>query len=77
MQPFDTQSAMYIISHSTGGFSYDTLARALISKDNILNSEHLLIACKIFCYQLETVGLLRKCPHLLNDKDEYFEYIHH
>ena len=31
MKTFDTQLAMSIVSHSTGGFSYDTLARALIS----------------------------------------------
>lgn len=35
MKTFDTQLAMSIVSHSTGGFSYDTLARALISKDKM------------------------------------------
>lgn len=77
MQHFDKQSAMDIISQSTGGFSYDTLARALISKDNISDTQCLLIECKKFCDHLETIGLLKKCPHLLNGHDEYFEYIHH
>ncbi|TDS92759.1 hypothetical protein EDF78_105286 [Rahnella sp. BIGb0236] len=77
MQIFDTQSAMDIISHSNGGFSYDTLARALISKGNVTNPQFLLIECKKFCDHLETRGFLKKCPHLLNGQDEYFEYIHH
>lgn len=31
MLSFDTKAALELISHSAGGFSYDTLARALIS----------------------------------------------
>lgn len=77
MQLFDTQSAMDIIAHSIGGFSYDTLARALISKSNYSDSQFLLIECKKFCDHLETIGLLKKCHHLLDGQDEYFEYIHH
>lgn len=54
MKTFDTQLAMSIVSHSTGGFSYDTLARALISKDKNENSDVLLESCRNF------VSLLRK-----------------
>ena len=42
MKTFDTQLAMSIVSHSTGGFSYDTLARALISKNKNENPDDLL-----------------------------------
>lgn len=55
MKTFDTQLAMSIVSHSTGGFSYDTLARALISKDKNENSDVLLESCRNFC-----LSLLRK-----------------
>lgn len=54
MKTFDTQLAMSIVSHSTGGFSYDTLARALISKDKNENPDDLLESCRNF------VSLLRK-----------------
>lgn len=75
MPSFNTQTAMDIISHSTGGFSYDTLARALI-----LNGEHeevlrLLNECKAFCLHLEKQGVLRKCSNCKHTQDEYFEYI--
>ncbi|PWC21571.1 hypothetical protein EH206_20355 [Brenneria nigrifluens DSM 30175 = ATCC 13028] len=77
MQSFDTQVAMAIISRSTGGFSYDTLARALISNVNYPYSQHFLDECRSFCLQLEEKGLLRRCPHCVNVRDEYFEYVHH
>lgn len=40
MLSFDTKAALELISHSAGGFSYDTLARALISdkKHNLPNT---------------------------------------
>lgn len=53
MKTFDTQLAMSIVSHSTGGFSYDTLARALISKNKNENPDDLLESCRNFCLSLE------------------------
>ena len=77
MKSFDTQVAMDIISHSSGGFSYDTLARALISNDNHSLPQHLLDDCKSFCLLLEEKGVLRRCSQCLHLEDEYFEYIPH
>mgnify|MGYP000883626131 CR=1 FL=1 len=77
MKTFDTQLAMSIVSHSTGGFSYDTLARALISKDKDGDPEVLLESCRIFCLLLEEKGILRRCHECSNSQDEYFEYIDH
>ncbi|MBA5819909.1 hypothetical protein F9877_00880 [Morganella morganii] len=77
MKTFDTELAMNIISHSTGGFSYETLARALMSKVKIENTEDLLEYCRVFCLSLEEQGILRrnhKCP---DSQDEYFEFISH
>ena len=36
MKTFDTQLAMSIVSHSTGGFSYDTLGKVRISGEILL-----------------------------------------
>jgi len=77
MKTFDTQLAMSIVSHSAGGFSYDTLARALISKDKCCNSEVLLESCRIFCLSLEEKGMLRRCHKCSNSQDDYFEFISH
>lgn len=77
MNTFDTQLAMSIVSHSTGGFSYDTLARALISKDKNGEAEVLLESCRSFCLLLEKKGILRRCHNCSNSQDEYFEYIPH
>lgn len=77
MKTFDTQLAMSIVSHSTGGFSYDTLARALISQDKYGDPEVLLESCRTFCLSLEKKGILRRCHKCSNSQDEYFEYIPH
>lgn len=75
MKTFDTKLALRIVSHSTGGFSYDTLARALISKDKYNNPEVLLESCRTFCLSLEKKGILRRCHKCSNSEDDYFEYI--
>lgn len=77
METFDTQLAMSIVSRSTGGFSYDTLARALISKGKSDDPEILLESCRSFCLSLEEKGILRKCHRCSYSQDEYFEYIPH
>lgn len=77
METFDTQLAMSIVSRSTGGFSYDTLARALISKGKGDDPEILLESCRSFCLSLEEKGILRKCHRCSHSQDEYFEYIPH
>ncbi len=77
MNTFDTQLAMSIVSHSTGGFSHDTLARALISKDKSEAPEVLLESCRNFCLSLEEKGILRRCHKLSHSQDEYFVYIPH
>ena len=77
MKNFDTQLAMGIISHSTGGFSYDTLARALINNDKIEEPKVLLERCRAFCLSLEKKGILRRCQESSSSQDEYFEYIPH
>jgi hypothetical protein len=77
MKSFDMQAAMGIVSRSTGGFSYDTLARALISNENIDSSQDLLDECRKFCLSLEKRGLLRRCSTCTQTQDEYFEYIPH
>ncbi|NIG45438.1 hypothetical protein F3J31_16665 [Enterobacter sp. Acro-832] len=77
MKTFDTQLAMSIVSHSTGGFSYDTLARALISMDKSEDSTKLLETCRAFCLSLEEKGILRRCQKCTNSQDEYFEYVAH
>lgn len=77
MKSFDMQIAMGIVSSSTGGFSYDTLARALISNENIESPQDLLDECRSFCLSLEKKGLLRRCPNCVHTQDEYFEYISH
>lgn len=77
MKSFDMQIAMGIVSKSTGGFSYDTLARALISNENIQSPQDLLDECRSFCLSLEEKGLLRRCPNCVHTQDEYFEYIPH
>ncbi|MEX3004360.1 hypothetical protein [Serratia fonticola] len=75
MKTFDTQMAMSIVSRSTGGFSYDTLARSLISNENLDDSAGLLEECRSFCLALEKKGLLRRCNNCMNSQDEYFEYV--
>ncbi len=77
METFDTELAMNIISHSTGGFSYETLARALISKIKTENTEVLLEYCRAFCLSLEEQGILRRYYKCSNSQEEYFEYISH
>ncbi|OKP31166.1 hypothetical protein CS366_09345 [Serratia marcescens] len=77
MKTFDTQLAMSIVLHSTGGFSSDTLARALISKDKYESPEVLLESCRRFCLSLEEKGILRRCQRCSHAQDEYFEYIPH
>ncbi len=77
MQTFDAQLAMSIVSHSTGGFSYDTLARALICKGEIEGPELLLESCRRFCLSLEKKGILRRCHRCSHSQDDYFEYIPH
>ncbi len=77
MKTFDTQLAMSIVSHSTGGFSYDTLARALISMDKSEDSTKLLESCRVFCLSLEEKGILRRCHKCTYSQDEYFEYVAH
>ena len=64
MKTFDTQLAMSIVSHSTGGFSYDTLARALINKDKNDSPEALLESCRNFCFSLEEKGILETMPRM-------------
>ncbi|BCU57179.1 hypothetical protein ENKO_37730 [Enterobacter kobei] len=77
MKTFDTQKAMKIISHSDGGFSYDTLARALISKDKNEDSTELLKECRKFCLHLEEKGILRRCHNCLHPQDEYYVFVTH
>lgn len=77
MKAFDTQLAMSIISQSTGGFSYDTLARALITNDKSEEPKVLLETCRAFCLSLEKEGILRRCQDCSSSQDEYFEYIPH
>lgn len=77
MKTFDAQLAMSIVSHSTGGFSYDTLARALISKNKNECPDVLLESCRDFCLSLEENGILRRCQRCSHSQDEYFEYIPH
>lgn len=77
MKTFDTQLAMSIVSHSSGGFSYDTLARALISNGKVDGPEVLLESCRTFCLSLEEKGILRRCQRCSHSQDEYFEYIPH
>ena len=77
MKTFDAQLAMSIVSHSTGGFSYDTLARSLISKGGNEIPDVLLESCRSFCLSLEEKGILRRCHRCSHSQDEYFEYIPH
>lgn len=77
METFDTQLAMSIVSYSTGGFSYDTLARAMLSKQKNGRPEDLLESCRSFCLSLETQGVLRRCHSCLHSQDDYFIYITH
>ncbi|MBI0552223.1 hypothetical protein F5988_18755 [Pectobacterium parmentieri] len=77
MKTFDTQLAMRIVSHSTGGFSHDTLARALISNNKNDIPEGFLELCRNFCLSLEKKGILRRCHKCSNSQDEFFEYISH
>ncbi len=66
MKTFDTQLAMSIVSHSTGGFSYDTLARALISKDKNENPDDLLESCRNFCLSLEEKRYSEAMPKMFS-----------
>ncbi|QCT88217.1 hypothetical protein CRI69_20855 [Escherichia sp. E4742] len=75
MKTFDTQLAMSIVSHSAGGFSYDTLARALISIYKMEESHDLLESCRTFCLDLEKKGMLKRYHQCANPQDEYYEYI--
>lgn len=77
MKNFDNQLAMSIVSHSIGGFSYDTLARALISNHKTDSSAVLLESCRIFCLSLEEKGILRRCQRCSHSQDEYFEFVPH
>ncbi len=77
MSTFDTQAAMDIVTHSTGGFSYDTLTRALIHNVKVESSQDLLDECQRFCQVLEEKGVLRKCTHCTHAQDVYFEYVPH
>lgn len=77
MKTFDTQLAMSIVSHSTGGFSCDTLARSLISNNKNEIPDILLESCRNFCLSLEEKGILRRCQKCSHSQDEYFEYIPH
>lgn len=77
MSRFDTQAAMDIVTRSRGGFSYDTLARALILNVQSESSEALLEECQRFCLALEKRGMLRKCAHCTHPQDVYFEYVPH
>ncbi len=77
MKTFDAQLAMSIVSHSTGGFSYDTLARALISKGKNESPDVLLQSCRSFCLSLAEKGILRRYHKCSQSQDEYFEYIPH
>lgn len=77
MKNFNTQLAMSIVSHSTGGFSYDTLARAMISNDKVESPEALLESCRKFCLYLEEEGILRRCRRCSYSRDEYFEFVPH
>jgi len=77
MKTFDTQLAMKIVSQSTGGFSYDTLARALITKEKIESPKLVLESCRVFCLDLEERGIIKRCHKSSNSQDEYFQYIPH
>lgn len=79
MNAFDSQLAMNIVSQSYGGFSYDTLARAMISKYNYKdeNPSVLLESCRDFCFSLEQKGILKRCQKCASFKSDYFEYIRH
>lgn len=77
MKTFDTHLAMKIVSQSTGGFSYDTLARAMIAKEKIYDPQLILESCRVFCLDLEERGIVKRCHKCSNSQDEYFQYIAH
>ncbi|EOV5745103.1 hypothetical protein ACN995_004654, partial [Salmonella enterica subsp. enterica serovar Montevideo] len=77
MLSFDTKAALELISHSAGGFSYDTLARALISDKKAQPSQHLLSDCREFCESLESQGIIQRCASCREVQDVYYEYRAH
>jgi len=77
MKTFDTHLAMKIVSQSTGGFSYDTLARAMISNEKIHDPQLILESCRVFCLDLEVRGIVKRCHKCSSSQDEYFQYIAH
>ncbi|HIA9766277.1 TPA: hypothetical protein ACWSP4_005795 [Klebsiella pneumoniae] len=77
MMSFDTHAAMDMITHSTGGFSYDTLARALISNKKAKAGRCLLKDCQEFCEYLESQGVIKRNAPCDRDEDVYYEYSPH
>ena len=77
MLSFDTQAALELITHSAGGFSHDTLARALISGKKAQPSQHLLADCRDFCEALESQGIIQRCSRCREVQDVYYEYHAH
>ncbi|MEX0566305.1 hypothetical protein AB3X30_21990 [Raoultella terrigena] len=79
MLSFDTKAALELITHSAGGFSYDTLARALISEKKAQPSQHLLADCREFCEVLESQGIILRCTscRCREVQDVYYEYCAH
>lgn len=77
MLSFDTQAAMELITHSNGGFSHDTLARALISSRKAQPSAALLADCHTFCESLASQGIIDRCPLCNQQQDVYYHYLAH
>ncbi len=76
MMSFDTHAAMDMITHSTGGFSYDTLARALISNKKAKAGGCLLKDCQEFCEYLESRELSNVMPRVIGMKMFIMSILH-
>ncbi|GEM_PF-539015 len=74
MLSFDSGAALEMVTHSAGGFSYDTIARALISERKVYPSQHLLTDCQAFCESLEAQGIIRRCSRCTGTDYVYYEY---
>jgi hypothetical protein len=77
MDNFNLQTAIRIITDSSGGFSYDTLARAIFSVGSSSGYLEILSDCKNLCERLEAQGVLKKCSCCNPSIDYYYEYIRH
>lgn len=67
--------AIEILSSSQGGFTHDTLARALASSGTCPCSEHLLEDCLHFCQELESSGRIVRRLMSTASRESYFVFV--